>query len=154
MDAGERRFEAIRVITSTSDGNLVVPDLERGIYVLTDGQGGWREDRFHEDRPEIVPPDVVIDTTSGVPPPIDVRLSNGVTLWVRSPPGDPADLEFEVNDARDLPLFSDRFDLPFPRCLHLAPGTYRVRFKNSSGTVLEEKVVELLASPVEVTFGS
>ena len=154
VDDSKRRFEAIRTITSTTDGNLVVPDLEHGTYLLGDAQGSLRDSsRFREDSTELVTANVVIDTTSGVPAPIDVRLSKAVTLWIRSPPGDPVDLEFEVTDARDLPVCSDRFDLPWPRCARLAPGTYRVRFKDSGGKILEEKEVVLVASPVDLTFG-
>jgi hypothetical protein len=35
----------------------------------------------------------------------------------------------------------------------LAPGKYRVTFKDSRGKVLQEKEVSLESSPVEVAFG-
>jgi hypothetical protein len=128
--------------------------MGRGIYLLRGSNSGLRDpNRFSEDRTELVPPNVLVDTTSDSPPSVDVRLSEAVTLWIRSPAGDPVDLEFEVVDDRGLPVCGERFDLPWPRCLRLAPGKYRIRFKDSSGKVLQEKEVALESSPVEVMFG-
>ena len=148
------RAERVADIHSNAHGNAALKSLDRGMYLIHDANGSLRDpSNLRGNRIEFVPANVVVDTTSGPPKPIEVRLSTPVTLWIRSPPGDPVDLEYEVTDSRDLPVCADRFDLPWPRCLHLAPGTYRVRFKDSSGKVLEEKKVVLADSPVEVTFG-
>jgi len=148
------RIQIVDVASSEADGHLVVDSLERGIYLLADKACGRRNpDQLREEGSELVAPNVLVDTSSSIPPPVEVRLSKAVTLWIRSPPGDPADLEYEITDARDLPVSAGRFDLPWPQCYRLAAGTYRVRFKDSSGRILEERRVSLSDAPVEVTFG-
>ena len=147
-------IQIVGVAESGADGRIVVDNLERGIYLLADRNAGHRTpEEVSDDRPEFVTPNVVVDTTSGSPPPIEVRLSKAVTLWLRPPPADPVDVAYEITDAHDLFVSADRFDLPWPRCFRLAAGTYRVRFRDSTGKLLEEKEVSLVRDPVDVTFG-
>ncbi len=145
-------LQHIEVLKSNAHGNCMLRGLERGIYVLGNPNGGFTDPNRLVEGP-LAAANVLLDTTSGEPSQVEVRLSKAVTLWIRSPPGDPVDLEFEVTDARNLPVWSQRFDLPWPCCLRLAPGSYHVRFRDSTGKVLQEKAVELVASPVEVSFG-
>jgi hypothetical protein len=147
------RIRRVDVVKSDADGRLFIANLEPGIYLLADQAAGQRDAGMNDEgRPESVPPNVVVDTTSGVAAPVDVHLSPAVTLRIHPPAGDPSDLEFEIVDARELPVWTERFDLPWPRRFHLAKGEYRVRFTDSTGTILQEKKVTLIAEAVDVTF--
>ena len=153
IPTGRDRIQRVNLVSSDAEGRLLIPNLVRGVYLLADPNANQRDpSTTRDDRFDCVPANVILDTTSGSVGPIDVQLRKGVTLRIRPPPGDPADLEFEITDSRELPVFRARFDLPYPRRFCLAPGTYRIRFRDSTGRVLQEKEATLVSSPVEVAF--